>query len=89
MNVKDGPPERRISVCLPVRPTPTPVAREQGGYSYGEVKIEGMGPDSGSEMCVRLQNENYYAYISTDGAEEPVCVSPDLITLVDQVCFGG
>jgi DUF917 family protein len=53
--------------------------RLAAGFARGTVRLEGLGPDRGSELSVDFQNENLIA--RRDG--EVVAVVPDLICLVD------
>lgn len=53
--------------------------RTEGGWTQGEVEIEGLDGDAGSTMTLRLQNENLVAW--RDG--EIVATVPDLIIALD------
>ena len=54
--------------------------RTQRGFVVGEVEIDGLGPNDGSELIIEFQNENLGARL--DG--EWIATVPDLITVLDR-----
>lgn len=53
--------------------------RTEGGWTVGEVEIEGLDEDAGASMTVRFQNENLVAL--RDG--ETVASVPDIVVALD------
>ena len=53
--------------------------RTREGFAVGRAILQGLGPDEGSQLDIRFQNENLVAL--KDG--EPVATVPDLICLLD------
>ena len=53
--------------------------RTEAGFALGQVVVDGSGPDKGSELQIRFQNENLVA--TCDG--EVVATVPDLIIVLE------
>jgi len=54
--------------------------QDKGGFTYGEMKLEGTGKWKGHEMKIWFKNENLVSWI--DG--KPYVTSPDLIILLNK-----
>ena len=59
--------------------------RATEGFLRGKAKLEGLGPDAGSDMVVHFQNEFSVAF----RGDQPVVMTPDLICLLDTVSGEG
>ena len=59
--------------------------RATEGFLRGKAKLEGLGPDAGSDMVVHFQNEFSVAF----KGDTPVVMTPDLICLLDTVSGEG
>ncbi|XP_071787711.1 uncharacterized protein [Asterias amurensis] len=54
-----------------------------GGFSRGQLRVEGTGESKGQELQVDFQNENLVARRMDNGDHEVLATTPDLITIVD------